>query len=158
MLAKDEQYIQYVINLAVNGVEKNGGGPFGAVVVKDGIIIGEGNNSVTNFCDPTAHAEVVAIRNACETIGDFQLTGCTIYSSCEPCPMCFGAIYWARPDRVVFAADKQDAARAGFDDEFIYSELDLALDERRIRFDCINHPEKMLPFKKWNDKSDKIVY
>ncbi|HEY9885779.1 MAG TPA: nucleoside deaminase, partial [Vampirovibrionales bacterium] len=118
------RFIKKAIEIANQNIE-NGGGPFGALVVKDGQVIAEGRNKVTNNNDPTAHAEVIAIRNACKVLNTFQLTGCEIYSSCEPCPMCFAAIYWARPKAVYYAATKYDAAQAGFDDEFIYKELEL---------------------------------
>lgn len=158
MTQKDEEFVRYVINLAADNVLKHGNGPFAAIVVKDGKIIGEGNNSVTNNCDPTAHAEVVAIRNACKHLKFHQLDDCVLYTSCEPCPMCFGAIYWARPDRVVYAATKKDAAEAGFDDAFIYEELNVSQSERKIEFTEINIPEKLLPFVKWAEKPDKILY
>ncbi|HOF08203.1 MAG TPA: nucleoside deaminase, partial [Bacteroidales bacterium] len=120
----DIYFLKLAIELAKENV-KNGGGPFGAVIVKDGQIIAKGTNRVTSHNDPTAHAEIVAIRQACEKLNDFQLTDCIIYSSCEPCPMCLGAIYWARPKKLVFAADKFDAANAGFDDSMIYDEIQL---------------------------------
>ena len=157
MIDFDKFYMLEALKLAKNAFDEDEV-PVGAVIVCENQIIGKGYNQVEKLNDPTAHAEILAIRDACKNLNSFQLSGCEIYSSCEPCPMCMGAIYWARPDRLYFSASRYDAAQAGFDDEFIYSELDLALDERRIRFDCINHPEKMLPFKKWNDKSDKIVY
>ena len=119
MKDKNLQYLKKAINLATKGMEANGGGPFGAIIVdKNGKIVGQGHNKVTSTNDPTAHAEIVAIRNACENLNTFQLEGCTIYTSCEPCPMCLGAIYWARPDRIIFAAGREDAAKIGFDDDF----------------------------------------
>src|SRR3954449_778305 len=119
------------IELALKGMDSNGG-PFGAVVVRDGKIVGEGNNRVTSTNDPTAHAEVVAIREACKALDSFQLDGCSIYTSCEPCPMCLGAIYWARPDRVFYACTRDDAATIGFDDDFIYEELEKANNDREM--------------------------
>lgn len=134
------------------------GGPFGAVVVKDGEIIARGSNQVTVDNDPTAHAEVVAIRQACAVLNDFQLTGCDIYCSCEPCPMCLGAIYWARPDRVFFAATREDAAVAGFDDDFIYKEIDKQYVERTIPFEQLLRNEGVDVLKKWAELDRKIPY
>src|SRR5579863_8505927 len=125
-------YMQEAIHRAVENVRSGRGGPFGAIVVKDGRVIANGANSVTSTNDPTAHAEVNAIREACRALGTFQLNGCEIYTSCEPCPMCLGAIYWARPDRVFYAATANDAAAAGFDDSFIYDEMKLEAAERKI--------------------------
>src|SRR5581483_864719 len=124
-------FLEQAIDLAVENVRR-GGGPFAALVVKDGIVIATGVNQVTRANDPTAHAEIVAIREACRVLGDFQLTGCDLYSSCEPCPMCLGAIYWARPARLYFAATHEDAAAAGFDDAFIYEQLAVPRAERSI--------------------------
>ena len=121
----EEKFMQEAIELARNGIQNNEGGPFGAVVVKDGEVIGRGNNCVTSTNDPTAHAEVIAIRDACKNLGTFQLEGCVIYTSCEPCPMCLGAIYWARPAKVYYGCTKKDAADVDFDDAFIYKELEL---------------------------------
>lgn len=146
------------IDLAQNGMDKNEGGPFGCVIVKDGKIIAEGNNRVTTSNDPTAHAEVVAIRNACEKLGAFQLTGCEIYTSCEPCPMCLGAIYWARPSKVYYAATKDDAADAGFDDSFIYEELELPADQKNIPLIPLERNAAVQVFEKWKLKEDKMEY
>ena len=151
------RFIRRAIELAVENV-KNGGGPFGAVVVKDGAIIASGANMVTATNDPTAHAEVVAIRRACEALGDFELTGCELYSSCEPCPMCLGAIYWARPARVYFAATGKDASAAGFDDSFIKEQFALPYDRQKIMLEQLSHPESLAPFQAWNEKTDKIEY
>jgi len=123
------RFLLHAIELAVENVRR-GGGPFGALVVKDGIVIATGANQVTRTHDPTAHAEIVAIREACRVLGDFQLTGCEVYSSCEPCPMCLGALYWARPARIFFAATKEQAADAGFDDSLIYSEINTPYSQR----------------------------
>lgn len=150
--------MQEAINTALAGMRNNGGGPFGAVVVKDGKIIGQGANCVTSTCDPTAHAEVVAIRDACKNLGSFQLDGCEIYTSCEPCPMCLGAIYWARPDKVYYACNKSDAAESGFDDDFIYKEIELPLPERRIPFTQMSREEALAVFKEWREMEDKIEY
>ena len=146
------------IELARTGMGQNQGGPFGCVVVKDGDIIGEGFNRVTSSNDPTAHAEVVAIRNACDHLGSFQLTGCDIYASCEPCPMCLGAIYWARPDRIFYAANRQDAADAGFDDSFIYDELSIPNDERSIPAESLERDKALELFREWDKKEDKLAY
>lgn len=137
---------------------RNGGGPFGAIVVRDGKIVGEGVNRVTRNNDPTAHAEVVAIRDACEKLGTFQLEGCAIYTSCEPCPMCLGAIYWARPAKVYFAASKEDAAEAGFDDAFIYKELELPFSKRSLEIQQGCEQDKNSPFDLWKDFGNKTEY
>ena len=120
---KDITFMRRAIELAQNGVDNDQGGPFGCVITKDGQIVGEGCNEVTSTNDPTAHAEIVAIRAACRNLESFQLTGCVVYTSCEPCPMCLGAIYWARPSAIYFAGTREDAAAAGFDDELFYDEL-----------------------------------
>ena len=146
------------IELAQNGIDTNAGGPFGAVIVRDGEIIGEGWNQVTSTNDPTAHAEVVAIRNACEELKDFQLEGCTIYASCEPCPMCLGAIYWARPARLIYACTKIDAAEIGFDDRFIYEEIERHPDERRVATETLLREEGLKVFRNWAEKVNKIEY
>lgn len=146
------------IAYALKGIHSDEGGPFGAVVVKDGEIIGRGSNKVTTCNDPTAHAEIMAIREACSYLKNFQLTGCTIYSSCEPCPMCLGAIYWARPDRLFYACSKDDAAAAGFDDAFIYREIALNHQDRSIPFDSILRDEALVLFNDWTNKSDKTPY
>jgi tRNA(Arg) A34 adenosine deaminase TadA len=159
MHGTDEHFLREAIALARTGMERNDGGPFGCVIVKDGEVIGRGNNRVTSTNDPTAHAEVVAIREACQALGDFQLTGCTLYTSCEPCPMCLGAIYWARPDRVVFAATRTDAADAGFDDQLIYDELPLPPEQRRIpTLPFLLRDEACAVFEAWKAKSDKTRY
>ena len=150
--------MQEAINAAFDGMRDRDGGPFGAVVVKNGEIVGRGNNRVTNSNDPTAHAEVVAIRDACKNIGSFQLDGCEIYTSCEPCPMCLGAIYWARPDRVFYACDKGDAAESGFDDDFIYKEIELPLPERKIPFVQMSREEALKVFEEWGDMEGKVEY
>src|SRR5262245_60552893 len=131
-MTREEKFMQEAIMLAHNGVVNNEGGPFGCVVVKDNNIVGRGNNKVTSSNDPTAHAEVVAIRDACRNLQSFQLDDCEIYTSCEPCPMCLGAIYWARPKRVYYANNRQDAANIGFDDSLIYEEMGTELNQRRI--------------------------
>ncbi len=135
-----------------------GGGPFGAVIARNGEIIATGTNRVTPDCDPTAHAEVSAIRAAAQKLGTFDLSGCEIYTSCEPCPMCLGAIYWARLDRMYYGNDKQDAARIGFDDAFIYQELEKDLVQRRLHSERLLSKEAIRAFEAWMDKPDKTEY
>ncbi len=154
----DERFLREAIALARAGMERGDGGPFGCVIVKEGQVVGRGNNRVTSSNDPTAHAEVVAIRDACTALGDFQLTGCTIYTSCEPCPMCLGAIYWARPDRVVYAATRVDAADAGFDDQLIYDELPLPPNERKFPMEQQLGAEAREVFDTWKKKEGKTRY
>ena len=158
MTNKDLQFMQRAISLAQEGMDAGTGGPFGAVVVKNGKIIAEGCNSVTSKNDPTAHAEVVAIRKACEKLGDYQLTDCIIYTSCEPCPMCLGAIYWARPKQVFYACDRKDAAEIQFDDQLIYDEIDKKIDDRIITFTQIGRNEALGVFEAWDTKEDKRDY
>lgn len=151
-------FMHRAIELAENGMENGYGGPFGAVVVKDGEIVGEGFNSVIHSNDPTAHAEVLAIRDACKNLGTFELKDCTIYTSCEPCPMCLGAIYWARLKKVVYAAKKEDAAQISFDDDDFYGEMAKDMEDRQIDFEELMR-EKALPlFRAWKEKPDKINY
>jgi tRNA(Arg) A34 adenosine deaminase TadA len=150
--------MQEAIQRAVENVRSGRGGPFCAIVVKDGRVIATGTNLVTSANDPTAHAEVTAIREACRALGTFQLAGCEIYTSCEPCPMCLGAIYWARPDRVFFAATASDAAQAGFDDSFIYEELNRPHCERKIPFEPMMREAGLEPFLEWARKSDRVRY
>jgi tRNA(Arg) A34 adenosine deaminase TadA len=151
-------FMREAIERAVNNVRSGRGGPFAAVIVKEGRIIAAGANCVTSTNDPTAHAEVTAIREACRALGTFQLTGCEIYTSCEPCPMCLGAIYWARPERVYFGATAGDAAAAGFDDSFIYEELTRPHAERRIPLEPMMREAALRPFREWAEKSDRIGY
>lgn len=158
LMEKHKEFMQAAIELAKRGMESNTGGPFGAVVVKDDKIIAEGCNKVTSLNDPTAHAEVVAIREACKVLNTFQLNGCTIYTSCEPCPMCLGAIYWARPDKVFFAATKEDAASIDFDDHFIYDEIELNLAKRHIPFRNLMREDAQRIFELWQSKDDKTNY
>jgi tRNA(Arg) A34 adenosine deaminase TadA len=146
------------IRLARERARSGLGGPYGAVVVKDGRIVATGANEVTASNDPTAHAEIVAIRKACDSLGTFQLTGCELYTSCEPCPMCLGAIYWARPDAVYYATTRSDAAGAGFDDEFIYREFDSPPDERVIPTSYLPFEGALEPFRIWNENPDRIEY
>jgi len=158
MTESHEKFMRRAIDLAQNGVDANNGGPFGAVVVRGGEIVGEGCNRVTSTNDPTAHAEIVAIREACRNLNSFQLEGCEIYTSCEPCPMCLGAIYWARPARMFFACTREDAANAGFDDDFIYEEIALPVDERRIESVNFLREEGLSLFENWVTKPDKTEY
>lgn len=154
----DGNFMRAAIRLAEKGMQMNAGGPFGAVVVKDGEIIAEGFNRVTSDNDPTAHAEVIAIREACKKLGTFQLDDCVIYTSCEPCPMCLGAIYWARPKKVFYACTREDAALAAFDDQFIYDELKVTIQERKVDFENIIRDEGLHLFSQWKAKPDKTEY
>lgn len=153
---EDEKFMQQAIDLSIENVA-NGGGPFGAVIVRDGEVIATGTNRVTATCDPTAHAEVSAIRAACAKLGDFKLAGCTIYSSCEPCPMCLSALYWAGVERIFYGNTKEDAKAINFDDSFIYDQIALDYSERSIP--CINimREQALAGFKAWSDKEDKVL-
>ena len=146
------------IQLSVENVHSGRGGPFGAVIVKGGSIIAEGANQVTSTCDPSAHAEVVAIREACRKLGVFQLPHCEIYASCEPCPMCLGAIYWAHISRVFFAGSAADASKAGFDDSLIYQEIAQPYSTRRIPMIQTMREEALAAFRAWEEKPNKIAY
>jgi tRNA(Arg) A34 adenosine deaminase TadA len=146
------------VRLSLEMMEAGHGGPFGAVVVKDGAIIARGYNRVTSTNDPTAHAEVVAIREACRVLGSFQLIGCEVYSSCEPCPMCLAALYWARPLRVYFACTREDAARIGFDDQVIYDEIARPIAERTLELVQVDHPGSLQAMKRWSEKLDRVKY
>ncbi|MDP4151669.1 MAG: nucleoside deaminase [Bacteroidota bacterium] len=156
--SKDKSYLQQAIRLAREGIGQGKGGPFGCIIVKADEVIGTGNNLVTSTNDPTAHAEVVAIREACAYLNSYQLTGCTVYASCEPCPMCLGAIYWARPDRLVYASTRLDAADAGFDDDLIYREIALPAGERQIPFVFMPEQEALDVFRAWKKMSNKKLY
>lgn len=153
-----EQYMAEAIDLARQNLDHNNGGPFGCVIVRDGRIIATGYNEVIHQNDPTAHAEIVAIRKACKILGTYQLSGCEIFSSCEPCPMCMGAIYWARPDRVYFAASRHDAQKAGFDDAHIYEEIALDPASRKIPTIQIMRKEAGEVLDKWTDLGLDIKY
>jgi guanine deaminase len=146
------------IELAQRGVDDGLGGPFGCVIVKNGEIVGEGCNEVTSTNDPTAHAEVVAVREACRNLNSFQLTGCDVYTSCEPCPMCLGAIYWARPARIFVAGTREDAAAAGFDDELFYGEIEKPNDDRQLKMESLLREESQKVFESWLQKPDKVEY
>ena len=158
MEEREIKFMQAAIDLARQGMMEGRGGPFGCVIVKDNTIIGAGSNSVTSYKDPTAHAEIVAIRNACNKLGHFQLTGCELYTSCEPCPMCLGAIYWARPSKVYFANTRQDATAIGFDDSFIYDELNVPVTKRAIETLQLQTPDALKVFEEWALMANKTVY
>ncbi len=156
-MKNEERFMREAIRLSEESV-KNGGGPFGAVIVKDGKIIAAASNKVTQNNDPTAHAEVSAIREAAKKLNTFNLSGCEIYTSCEPCPMCFGAVYWARLDKLYFANTKQDAKAIGFDDSFIYEEINLPYERRKIPNIQILRNEALKAFKDWEENEDKTEY
>ena len=157
MSAEIEKYMKEAIKLSVENVEK-GGGPFGAVIVKDGEIIARGANRVTSSNDPTAHAEVTAIREAAKALNTFNLKGCEIYTSCEPCPMCLAAIYWARIDRIYFGNTKTDAKNIGFDDSFIYEEIEKPINKRTIQTTQLLRDEALQAFRKWDKLEGKVEY
>jgi guanine deaminase len=157
-MTREEKFMMEAIALSKNGIDLNHGGPFGCVIVKDDKIVGRGNNKVTSSNDPTAHAEVVAIRDACSNLGTFQLEGCEVYTSCEPCPMCLGAIYWARPKVIYFANNRQDAADIGFDDSMIYDEMSADIAHRKIPIKTIGRQEALKVFNQWKNKTDKTAY
>ena len=150
--------MQEAILLSLKGMANNEGGPFGCVIVKGDEIVGRGNNKVSSTNDPTAHAEVSAIRDACKNLHTFQLTGCEIYTSCEPCPMCLGAIYWARPKVVYYANNRQDAAEIGFDDSMIYEEMMVAIEDRKIPILPLGRENALKVFHQWKEKDDKTHY
>ena len=153
-----EEFMREAIRLSIEKMNAGHGGPFGAVVVRNGQIIARGFNNVTSSNDPTAHAEVDAIRKACAALGTHQLTDCELYTSCEPCPMCLGAIYWARPRKVYFGNTKHDAAQAGFDDQFIYEELVIPLQQRAIPMEQLLRSEALTAFQEWQKKEDRMDY
>lgn len=152
------EFMKEAIRESADNIKSGKGGPFGCVVVKDNKIVARGYNRVTSANDPTAHAEVVAIREACKELNTFQLTGCEIYTSCEPCPMCLGAIYWARPDKVYYANTREDAAAIGFDDDFIYQEIAVSIDKRKILFERVDLAEAKQVFNTWNNNPAKVTY
>ena len=157
MIMTSKELMRRAIWLSKESV-RNGGGPFGAVIARNGEIIAEGSNSVTIDCDPTAHAEVATIRKACKALKVFDLSGCEIYTSCEPCPMCLGAIYWARLDKIYMGNDRKDAAKVGFDDDFIYNEIALKPEDRHLPSEILLRDEAFEAFKMWDDKEDKTKY
>jgi|SRR5699024_3897348 len=157
-MSDHEKFMRRAIEVAQEGMDKGSGGPFGAIVVKDGKIIAESCNQVTSTNDPTAHAEIAVIRKACQKLDSFQLEDCIVYTSCEPCPMCFGAIYWARPKAVYYACTQQDAAQIDFDDQFIYDELEKDKSDLKIKFINLLRSEAQEVFEEWSNKTDRINY
>jgi len=155
---QQKKFMREAIRLSMENVQSGNGGPFGTVIVKNGKIIATGANEVTKSNDPTAHAEMIAIRNACEKLNSFQLDGCDIYCSCEPCPMCLGAIYWARPKSIYFANSKKDAAEINFDDNFIYQEIKLPIHERKLTITQLLRDEAQSVFLQWQESENKIEY
>ena len=153
-----DEFMKMAVRMARKNVESGKGGPFGAVVVRNGEVIASAMNEVISSGDPTAHAEVVAIREASRVLGSYQLTGCEIYTSCEPCPMCLGAIYWARPEKVYYAATRKDAASSGFDDDYIYHEIDLPHNQRHIPLINKQRDEALQVFREWDDSGLEIKY
>jgi tRNA(Arg) A34 adenosine deaminase TadA len=158
MMEKEYTFMREAVALAAKNANGNGGGPFGAVIVKDGKIISAASNSVTPDKDPTAHAEVNAIRQACKQLGTHDLTGCVLYTSCEPCPMCLSAAYWAHVDKIYFAADRNDAEKAGFSDAFIYNQFGIPMSERSIPIEQILPKEGFKPFEEWINNDKKVPY
>lgn len=150
-------FLRQAIDLAIASAASQGG-PFGAVIVKHGKVIGRGHNQVTSHCDPSAHAEIVAIRDACKNLNDYQLKDCIIYASCQPCPMCMSAIYWARIPQLIYAATAEDAARAGFDDQFIYDELAKDESQRNISITHLEHDQAQESFRIWQENTQKKEY
>ena len=157
-MTREEKFMQEAIDLSETGMRNNEGGPFGCVIVKDDKIIGRGNNQVITTKDPTAHAEIVAIREACDTLNTFLLEGCEVFTSCEPCPMCLAAIYWARADKIYFANTREDAAEIGFDDSMIYEEINRDLKGRNIPMINFGREAAQKIFKEWSEKKDKTIY
>jgi tRNA(Arg) A34 adenosine deaminase TadA len=157
-MTREEKFMSEAIALSNKGVNNNSGGPFGCIVVKEDRIVGKGFNKVTSTNDPTAHAEIVAIRDACRNLGTFQLEGCEIYTSCEPCPMCLGAIYWARPAVIYYANTRNDAAEIGFDDSMIYEEINKHMNQRKIPVINLGREDAQKIFVEWLQKKDKVNY
>jgi len=157
-MTREEKFMQEAILLAEKAMENGEGGPFGCVIVKKNKIIGRGNNKVISTNDPTAHAEIMAIREACKNLNTYQLENCEIFTSCEPCPMCLGAIYWARPQIIYYGNTREDAAAIGFDDSLIYDEIDKDLKERKIPMVNLSHKEAIKSFKIWQERENKMNY
>jgi len=157
-MTREEKFMEEAIRIGREGMRNHVGGPFGCVVVKDDVIIGKGCNSVIITNDPTAHAEIVAIRDACIHLQSFQLKGCEVYTTCEPCPMCMGALYWARPEKIYYANKRNDAAAIGFDDSFIYEQISLPVDQRKINMTCIDCAEAAAMFEEWKLMDNKMLY
>jgi tRNA(Arg) A34 adenosine deaminase TadA len=158
MAKSPEDFMRQAIALSAHKMEAGFGGPFAAIIVKGDEIVAQGFNRVTSANDPTAHAEVVAIREACQELGSFSLEGCEIYSSCEPCPMCLAAIYWARLDKIYYANTRLDAAEIGFDDDHLYREISKKIEARVLPMVRIDLPEARAVFRQWQDKPDKVMY
>ena len=154
----NEKFMREAIRLSIQMMRRGQGGPFGAVVVRNGKVVGRGFNQVTSANDPTAHAEIVAIREACKRLKTFQLDDCDLYTSCEPCPMCLSAIYWARLANVFYANTRKDAAKINFDDDFIYREVALPIRKRTLKMKQLLHKEALAAFAEWQRKTDKVVY
>lgn len=157
-MTREKKYMKEAIALSKQSLTNDSGGPFGCVIVKDGVIVGRGNNQVTSTNDPTAHAEMVAIRDACKNLNTFQLAGCEVYTSCEPCPMCLGAIYWARPSIIYYGNTRSDAKEIGFDDSMIYDEVNTPITERIIPAINLEREEANKIFEAWVKKENKTVY
>jgi guanine deaminase len=157
-MTREEKFMYEAISIGIEGMRNNFGGPFGCVIVKDDKIIGKGCNSVIAMSDPTAHAEIIAIRDACTHLESFQLHDCEVYTTCEPCPMCMGALYWARPKKVYYANSRTDAANIGFDDSFIYEELTLPVEKRKIAMECLQNEEAVKMFEEWKMRNNKALY
>jgi len=154
----EEKFMKVAIDLAFEGMHENKGGPFGAVIVQNGVIVGRGNNQVTSTNDPTAHAEIVAIRDACKQLNTFELNDCVIYTTCEPCPMCLAAIYWTHINKIFYGSTKLDAANINFDDSFIYDEIMKNNAERKLNMEQISRDQTIELFNEWQNKTDKISY
>lgn len=154
----EEKFMKVAIDLAFEGMHENKGGPFGAVIVQNGVIVGRGNNQVTSTNDPTAHAEIVAIRDACKQLNTFELNDCVIYTTCEPCPMCLAAIYWTHINKIFYGSTKLDAANINFDDSFIYDEIMKNNAERKLNMEQISRDQTIELFNEWQNKADKISY
>jgi len=154
----DEKFMKVAIDLAFEGMHENKGGPFGAVVVQNGVIVGRGYNRVTSTNDPTAHAEIVAIRDACKQLNTFELSDCVIYTTCEPCPMCLAAIYWSHVNKIFYGSTKVDAANINFDDSFIYDEIMKNNSDRKLNMKQISRDETIELFNEWQNKTDRISY
>jgi guanine deaminase len=157
-MTREEKFMNEAVSVGIEGMRNNLGGPFGCVIVKNDEIIGKGCNSVIATNDPTAHAEIVAIRDACNNLQSFQLADCEIYTTCEPCPMCMGALYWARPDKVYYANSRTDAANIGFDDSYIYEQILLPIEQRKITMHCLPCDEAKQMFEEWKKLNNKTLY
>ena len=157
-MKREEKFMDMAIELAREGMLSGKGGPFGSVIIKGEEVVGKGCNEVISSLDPTAHAEIVAIRDACKNLGNFQLEDCEVYTSCEPCPMCLGALYWARVKKVHYANTRHDAAAIEFDDDFIYKEINTSFRQRQIPFIHLPHPDAIEVFRQWKEMEDKFKY